>query len=43
MTCTEARDWVARNQREILICGLLWLSGFQFGRVAGRLEDRRAR
>lgn len=43
MSYAEMRGWIARNQREILLASLLWLAGFQFGRVAGRIEQRRAR
>lgn len=40
MTKAEVRDWVADNQRELLLAGLGFLAGFQFGRVAGRHERR---
>ena len=43
MTGAGLRDWVARNQREIVLAGLLMLAGFQFGRAAGRIEERHAR
>ena len=38
MTRREFRDWIAANQREIILYGLLFLAGFNFGRVAGRHE-----
>jgi hypothetical protein len=41
MTRTGFRNWVAANQREILLAGLILLAGWQFGRAAGRIEERR--
>lgn len=40
MSVGDLRRWVAGNQREIVLVGLSLLAGFQFGRVAGRLEER---
>ena len=40
MTRTEFRNWIAANQRELLLAGLGLLAGWQFGRVAGRHERR---
>lgn len=40
MNAAALRRWVAGNQRDLVLVGLALLAGFQFGRVAGRLEER---
>jgi hypothetical protein len=37
-TRRKLRDWYDRNEREIVLAVLALISGFQFGRVAGRHE-----
>ena len=38
MNGAQYRNWITGHQREIVLYGLLFLAGFQFGRVSGRHE-----